>query len=64
MSVIPKSNDPRRIAENWDCIFDLDEADYAVMDGLVGEDGERGVRNLESATYLGFDNYNEETEEP
>lgn len=64
VSVIPKSNSPARIAQNWDCIFELSEADFTVLDGLVGVDGERSVRNLESATYLGFDNYNEEREEP
>ncbi|KAL1845544.1 hypothetical protein Daus18300_014507 [Diaporthe australafricana] len=64
VSVIPKSNSPARIAENWDCIFELAEEDFAVLDVLVGAHGERGVRNLESATYLGFDNYNEEREEP
>ncbi|KAK3997438.1 NADP-dependent oxidoreductase domain-containing protein [Cladorrhinum sp. PSN332] len=64
LSVIPKSNRPERIAENFDCRFEMDEADFQTIDSLVGENGERGVRNLESLHYLGFDNYNEEVEEP
>ena len=42
----------------------MDEEDYRLIDNLVGENGERGVRNLDSLEYLGFDNYNEEVEEP
>lgn len=64
ISVIPKSNNEQRIIENFDCIFDMDEEDYRLIDNLVGENGERGVRNLDSLEYLGFDNYNEEVEEP
>jgi len=64
ISVIPKSNNEQRIIENFDCIFDMDEEDYRLLDNLVGENGERGVRNLDSLEYLGFDNYNEEVEEP
>jgi diketogulonate reductase-like aldo/keto reductase len=64
ISVIPKSNNPARIAENFDCIFDLSEEDFKVIDNIMGKHGERGVRNLESLDYLGFNNYNEEVEEP
>ena len=64
ISVIPKSNNNQRIIKNFDCIFDMDEEDYRLLDILVGENGERGVRNLDSLEYLGFDNYNEEVEEP
>jgi diketogulonate reductase-like aldo/keto reductase len=64
ISVIPKSNSPERITENFDCIFDLADEDFKTIDNLVGENGERGVRNLETLRYLGFDNYNEDTEEP
>lgn len=64
ISVIPKSNNEQRIIENFDCIFDMNEEDYRLLDNLVGENGERGVRNLDSLEYLGFDNYNEEVEEP
>lgn len=42
----------------------MHEDDFKVIDNLVGENGERGIRNLESLNYLGFDNYNEEVEEP
>lgn len=64
ISVIPKSNSEARIAENFDCIFDLDEEDLKLIDNLEGRGGEEGVRNLDSLEYLGFDNYNEEVEEP
>lgn len=64
ISVIPKSNSPGRIRENFDCIFDMDGEDFKEIDNLVGENGERGVRNFDSLDYLGFDNYNEEVEEP
>lgn len=64
LSVIPKSNSTSRIEENFDCIFEMAEEDFVLIDNLMGEQGERGVRNLESLDYLGFDNYNEEVEEP
>jgi hypothetical protein len=43
--------------------FDLEEEDFKTIDNLMGENDERGVRNLDSLKYLGFDNY-EENEEP
>ena len=64
VSVIPKSNNPGRIRENFESLFEVSAEHFAVLDNLVGERGERGVRNLESLGYLGFDNYNEEVEEP
>jgi len=64
ISVIPKSNNDKRIRENFDCIFDLAEEDFKLIDNLMGTHGEQGVRNLNSLEYLGFDNYNEEVEEP
>ena len=64
VSVIPKSNNLSRISENFDCLFDLHPADFTIIDNLMGENGERGVRNLETRDYLGFDNFNEEIEEP
>lgn len=63
-SVIPKSNNEKRIIENFDCIFGMSEEDLNAIDNLVAENGERGVRNFNSLEYLGFDNYNEEFEEP
>lgn len=64
VSVIPKSNHLQRIEQNYECVFDLDPKDFATIDELMGSDGERGVRNLETRDYLGFDNFNEESEEP
>jgi len=64
LSVIPKSSNPERIVSNFHCVFELKEEDMAAIDNLMGANGERGVRNLETKDYLGFDNYNEETEEP
>ena len=64
VSVIPKSNNTKRIGENFDCLFDLDPADFEIIDCLMGVEGEQGVRNLETRDYLGFDNFNEEVEEP
>lgn len=62
--MIPKSNNLRRIEENFDCLFELDHSDFITIDNLMGERGERGVRNLETRDYLGFDNFNEDFEEP
>jgi len=42
----------------------MGDEDFKVLDNLMGERGERGVRNLEMRDYLGFDNFNEEIEEP
>lgn len=64
ISVIPKSNSRERIKQNYDCIFDMEESDFTLIDNLMGEDGKRGVRNFNSLEYLGFDNYNEDNEEP
>lgn len=64
ISVIPKSNNEKRILENFDCIFDLAGEDFKLIDDLCWADGERGERSLNSLEYLGFDNYNEEFEEP
>ncbi|RYC62876.1 hypothetical protein CHU98_g3309 [Xylaria longipes] len=64
ISVIPKSNVEKRIMQNYDCIFEMGESDFNLIDNIVGKDGEWGVRNFNSLDYLGFDNYNEEAEEP
>jgi len=64
ISVVPKTNNPKRLVENFDTLFDLDEADFRTIDELVGVHGERGERNLEMTEYLGFDNFNESAEEP
>ncbi|EGD85998.1 hypothetical protein H112_06917 [Trichophyton rubrum D6] len=64
ISVIPKTNNSKRIIENFDILFEMDEADFKLIDNLMGERGERGIRNLETREYLGFDNFNEEVEEP
>ncbi|KAI9770637.1 MAG: hypothetical protein M1840_003229 [Geoglossum simile] len=64
VSVIPKNNSRGRISENFDCLFELEQADYKLLGNLMGARGERGVRNLETREYLGFDNFNEEVEEP
>ncbi|KAL9120852.1 MAG: hypothetical protein Q9187_002590 [Circinaria calcarea] len=64
ISVIPKTNNPKRIVENFDILFDLEEDDFRKVDELMGVNGENGVRNLEMTAYLGFDNFNEVTEEP
>ncbi|KAL2786237.1 Aldo/keto reductase [Aspergillus keveii] len=64
ISVIPKTNNTRRIVENFDILFDLSDDDFLTIDRLVGERGEHGVRNLETRDYLGFDNFNELIEEP
>lgn len=64
ISVVPKSNNPKRIFENFDVLFDFDDEDFNKMNDLVGVRGENGVRNLEMTAYLGFDNFNEEVEEP
>lgn len=64
VSVIPKSNSPNRIAANFDCKFDLAENDFMTIDKVLGSQSEVGVRNLEMRDYLGFNNYNEDVEEP
>ena len=62
--MIPKSNNLARIEENFDCLFDLEHVDFVAIDALMGERGERGIRNFETREYLGFDNFNEEVEGP
>ena len=62
--MIPKSNNLKRLEENYDVLFDLDPADFEKIDNLKGKDGEHGVRSLDLREYLGFDNFNEEFEEP
>ncbi|KAI1127541.1 NADP-dependent oxidoreductase domain-containing protein [Nemania abortiva] len=64
VSVIPKSNNEERIEQNFDCIFDMEESDFTLIDNIMGKDGENGVRNIEYRDYLGFNNFNEDIEEP
>ena len=64
VSVIPKSNNANRIVQNFDCVFELSESDFETIDTLLGSKSEPGIRNLETRSYLGFDNFNEEREEP
>ncbi|KLJ10068.1 hypothetical protein EMPG_14520 [Blastomyces silverae] len=64
ISVIPKTNNPKRIVENFEVIFEMDDSDFTLIDNLMGERGEQGIRNFETRHYLGFDNFNEEVEEP
>ena len=64
VSVIPKSNSSDRITANFDCIFDLSKKDFEAIDVVLESKGETSVRNLETRDYLGFDNFNEEVEEP
>ena len=62
--MIPKTNNPNRIVENFDVLFEIEDEDFKALENLMGERGENGVRNLETRDYLGFDNFNEEVEEP
>ncbi len=62
--MIPKTNNPKRIIENFDVLCELDEEDFNRIDDLMGLRGEHGVRNLETNDYLGFNNFNEDVEEP
>ena len=62
--MVPKSNNQKRIVENFDVLFEIEDEDFCKVDNLMGVRGERGVRNLEMTAYLGFDNFNEEVEEP
>ncbi|TPX22118.1 hypothetical protein DIZ76_013983 [Coccidioides immitis] len=64
VSVIPKSNNLSRISENFDCLVELSPEDHAALGQLMGSNGGKAVRNLETKEYLGFDNFNEEFEEP
>jgi len=64
ISVVPKTNNSARILENFETLFNLDDEDFHNIDNLMGPRGENGVRNLEMTEYLGFDNFNEEVEEP
>ncbi|KAI5805310.1 NADP-dependent oxidoreductase domain-containing protein [Peziza echinospora] len=62
-SVIPKSNNPARIAANYAAVeFELDEQDMAAIDGLRGE--EDSSRMNDPRRHVGFDIYNEEADEP
>ncbi|KMU86790.1 alcohol dehydrogenase [Coccidioides immitis H538.4] len=42
----------------------LSPEDHAALGQLMGSNGEKAVRNLETKEYLGFDNFNEDFEEP
>lgn len=64
VSVIPKSNSLTRISENFDRLVELRPEDHVLLGELMGPNGEKSVRNLETREYLGFDNFNEEVEEP
>ena len=64
ISVVPKSTNSKRIEENFDVLFELDSMDFGRIDRLMGNEGELGVRTLEMTEYLGFDNFNEQFEEP
>lgn len=64
VSVVPKSNNLRRVGGDCGSLFALAEGGFRKMEELVGIDGEFGVRNLEMTAYLGFDNFNEDVEEP
>lgn len=64
ISVIPKSNSLDRIEENLDTLFELSPDDFKKIDTVKGEQGEYGIRAMEVKDYVGFDNFNEEREEP
>jgi diketogulonate reductase-like aldo/keto reductase len=64
ISVVPKSNNQSRIVENFEVLFEIEDEDFRKVDELMGVHGEKGIRNLEMTEYLGFDNFNEEVEEP
>lgn len=51
-SIIPKSNNVDRNSENYDRLFNPDTADFIAIDNIMGEVGERGVRNLEIREYV------------
>lgn len=64
VSVIPKSNNLKRIEENFDCLFDIEVEDHQRIRNLMGVYGEKSVRTFEPRNYVGFDIFNEEVEEP
>jgi len=62
--VIPKSKKLKRMEESFDSLFDFHRVDFALIKSLMGVEGKRGVRNLETRDCLGLDNLNEEVREP
>lgn len=62
--MIPKSKKIKRMEESFDSLFDFHRADFALIKSLMGVEGKRGVRNLETRDCLGLDNLNEEVGEP
>jgi diketogulonate reductase-like aldo/keto reductase len=62
--VIPKSNSRTRLAENFDVLFRLTAEEDAEIGNLMGPRGERAVRNLDSRHHIGFDCYDEESDQP
>ena len=64
ISVVPKTNNLQRLEENFNVLFHIEDTDFRDIAELVGVHGEKGIRNLEMTDYLGFDNFNEEFEEP
>ena len=53
-----------RIAENFDCVFTLSKDEDQRIGDLMGVDGEKAVRNLESKNQIGFDVYDEFIDQP
>lgn len=43
ISIIPETNNPSRIAENWDVIFPMEADDFNVIDNLMGMRGDTEV---------------------
>ncbi len=58
---VQKSNCKERIKQNYDCVFDFEISEFTLIGNIMDKDCGRGVQNFNS---LGFNNSNEEVEEP
>ncbi|KAI0395802.1 NADP-dependent oxidoreductase domain-containing protein [Xylariaceae sp. FL0594] len=64
IAVVPKSAAPDRIRSNYDVLFPLTPDEDSSIARLVGDKGEKGVRNLVNHHHVGFDIFDEEHDEP
>lgn len=55
---------PSRIQSNFDVLFSLTDDEDERIANLMGSKGERGVRNMVNSHHIGFDVFDEETDQP
>jgi diketogulonate reductase-like aldo/keto reductase len=61
--VVPKSNSPSRIRENFDVCFDLTTAEQQLISTITAR-AQAAQRNMVSVGHIGFDTFDEEVDQP